>query len=156
MPTPHGVERCADILLSMREEISEAGNFVAGELAAPIEKPHRILRRSAQIPPETVHIHACDDMLTAALRKFGFRIQVRILKQLQAVDARRAKDTQRILEEIAKMSPVVGPTPPMEMEKTVMAASLSRLRESQILPALKTLHASQDTVQQRTVQICGR
>ncbi|KAF5370459.1 hypothetical protein D9615_009770 [Tricholomella constricta] len=41
---------------------------------------------------------------------------------------------------------VVAPPPPMEMEKTVMAASPSRLRESQILPALKTLHANQNTV----------
>ncbi|KAG5640616.1 hypothetical protein DXG03_007905, partial [Asterophora parasitica] len=182
-------ERCADILLSVHEEVEEAGPSVIEELATPIAKlnesfaavhtfllkqVHRpFLKRYLKRDEILAHIRSCDATLTEALSMFGMKIQVRILKQVQAVDARRASDTQRLLEEIAKMSPRIGsastsdsgsestltvpaspvPIPPaMDPEETVTAktalltASASRLRDSQILPALKTLHATQDTL----------
>jgi len=80
-------ERCADILLSIRHEVQEAGNVVDEELTGPIDKleksylsVHRFMLRQIQRPwlkrylkrGETLtEIAECDNLLRDALSLFG-------------------------------------------------------------------------------------
>ncbi|KAF5378466.1 hypothetical protein D9615_007020 [Tricholomella constricta] len=141
VPAPHGAVRRHS---SLREEISEAGSTVAVELAAPIEnltesfaEVHRFLQKQLHWPFLKQYIKY-DEILA----------RIRAHPQADAhgrfaTGRGHAADSGGDCEDVVL---VVAPPPPMEMEKTVMAASPSRLRESQILPALKTLHESQNTV----------
>lgn len=109
-------ERCADILLSVRQEILDAGNAVSNELQAPIaslnesfndvfaflqkqaHRPflHRYLKRDEILRS----IAGCDARLSDALGQFGMSIQIRTLKLVQANEARRAKEQAALIESI--------------------------------------------------------
>ncbi|EIM84603.1 uncharacterized protein STEHIDRAFT_100616 [Stereum hirsutum FP-91666 SS1] len=110
-------ERCADILLSVRQEILDAGNAVNVELEAPIAKLnesfgnvftflkkqthrpflHRYLKRDEILR----EISSCDAGLSDALGMFGLSIQIRTLKLIQANEARRQKDAADAAELLA-------------------------------------------------------
>ncbi|KAH9985258.1 hypothetical protein BJV77DRAFT_1084863 [Russula vinacea] len=93
-------ERCADILISVREEITDAGYTVAEELHAPIAKlneafaevlyfltkmGHRpFLKRYLKRDEILSSIASCDAVLSDALGMFGLSIQIRTLKIIQA------------------------------------------------------------------------
>jgi abelson tyrosine-protein kinase 1 len=47
-------ERCADILLAVRQEIKDAGDMVGEELTAPISK---LVEYAPAIPITPVHAH---------------------------------------------------------------------------------------------------
>ncbi|KAF8805001.1 hypothetical protein BYT27DRAFT_7193708 [Phlegmacium glaucopus] len=103
-------ERCADILISIREEIFEAGDVLGQELHAPIlkleeayEGVHHFLVKQTSRPflkrylkrDEILRdIAACDDSLRDALGLFGISIQIRILRQVQETERRRQEDTR--------------------------------------------------------------
>lgn len=109
-------ERCADILLSVREEIYEAGDEVGYELAAPISKleesfihVYRFMVKQTNRPwlkrylkrDEILRdIAGCDSTLRDALGLFGISIQIRILKQVQQNERRREQETQALLRAI--------------------------------------------------------
>ncbi|KAJ6500147.1 hypothetical protein C8R47DRAFT_284025 [Mycena vitilis] len=111
-------ERCADILLSVREEIKDAGADVGNELTAPIEKlvssftrVHNFMLKQAHRPflkrylkrEEILRdIAGCDKAVGEALNMFGISIQIRILKQVQAAELSRESDTRTLLESIIR------------------------------------------------------
>ncbi|KAJ7496034.1 hypothetical protein B0H11DRAFT_2001603 [Mycena galericulata] len=119
-------ERCAEILLSVREEIKEAGEHVGDELAMPIEKlvgsftsvhtfmlkqVHRpFLKRYLKRDEIIRDIAGCDKALGEALSMFGLSIQIRILKQVQAAELSRQSDTRALLESVIR-SQKLGPAP---------------------------------------------
>ncbi|KAJ7217776.1 hypothetical protein GGX14DRAFT_550000 [Mycena pura] len=109
-------ERCADILLSIRDEIQDAGEHIGEELTMPIEKlvgsfttVHNFMLKQAHRPflkrylkrDEIVRdISGCDKALGEAMSMFGISIQIRILKQVQAAELRRQSDTRAFLESV--------------------------------------------------------
>ncbi|KAG6819733.1 hypothetical protein H0H93_009207 [Arthromyces matolae] len=106
-------ERCADILLSVREEVKEAGDEVGEELTLPIEKltesfqtvqsfllkqVHRpFLKRYLKRDEIQGQIQACDKGLGEALGMFGLSIQIRILKIVQEGERGSREETRVVL-----------------------------------------------------------
>ncbi|PFH48794.1 hypothetical protein AMATHDRAFT_64627 [Amanita thiersii Skay4041] len=113
-------ERCAEILLSVREEIREAGDVVGEDLAVPIAKlvesfaqVHSLLQKLNRRPfikrylkrDEILRqIAECDKALTDALGMFSLSIQLRILRQIQASETQRQLDTRAILDSVISAS----------------------------------------------------
>ncbi|KAJ6587171.1 hypothetical protein DFH09DRAFT_1308232 [Mycena vulgaris] len=111
-------ERCAEILLSVREEVQDAGEQVGDELAMPIEKlvssftrvhnfmlkqTHRpFLKRYLKREEIIRDIAGCDKALGESLGMFGISIQIRILKQVQAAELNRQSDTRALLESVIR------------------------------------------------------
>ncbi|KAJ6625893.1 hypothetical protein B0H10DRAFT_1942375 [Mycena sp. CBHHK59/15] len=113
-------ERCAEILLSVREEVQDAGEQVGDELSLPIEKlvasftrvhnfmlkqTHRpFLKRYLRRDEIIRDIAGCDKALGEALSMFGasLSIQIRILKQVQAAELSRQSDTRALLESVIR------------------------------------------------------
>ncbi|KAG6877678.1 hypothetical protein C0992_009504 [Termitomyces sp. T32_za158] len=110
-------ERCADILLSVREEVKEAGDQVDEELQVPIAKltesfhavqsfllkqVHRpFLKRYLKRDEIQAQIRTCHAGLTEALGMLGLSIQIRTLKSVQEAERGRRED-QRVLMEILR------------------------------------------------------
>lgn len=138
-------ERCANILLSIRQEIHEAGDMVGAELTLPISKLtdafnevlvflqkqiHRpFLKRYLRRDEILRQIAACDSGLQDAMETFGLSIQIRILKQVQASEQRRQKDTEIIIEELRRSSVI-------SMDN---ALQLTGIREEETTPKLSAL-----------------
>ncbi|KAJ3785672.1 hypothetical protein GGU10DRAFT_268805 [Lentinula aff. detonsa] len=113
-------EHCADILLSVRQEVYEAGDEVEDELRLPFDKltesfndVHALLVKQAGRPflkrylkrdEISKQLHQCDIGLQEALGMFSISIQIRILKQVQLAEARRQHDTQELLRGVANLS----------------------------------------------------
>ncbi|KAH7868104.1 uncharacterized protein C8R40DRAFT_1003620, partial [Lentinula edodes] len=109
-------EHCADILLSVRQEVYEAGDEVEDELRLPFDKltelfndVHALLVKQAGRPflkrylkrdEISKQLHQCDVGLQEALGMFSISIQIRILKQVQLAEARRQHDTQELLRSV--------------------------------------------------------
>ncbi|KAH9014502.1 hypothetical protein EDB85DRAFT_1876352 [Lactarius pseudohatsudake] len=120
-------ERCADILISVREEIADAGYTVAEELHAPIAKlveafgeVHHFLKKLGHRPflkrylrrdEIQTSITNCDTALDDALGMLGLSIQIRTLKLIQANELRRQKETRDLLETLSHLSPGLPPVP---------------------------------------------
>ncbi|KAJ7091133.1 hypothetical protein C8R44DRAFT_412775 [Mycena epipterygia] len=121
-------ERCAEILLSVREEIKDAGEQVGDELSMPIEKlvgsftrvhnfmlkqTHRpFLKRYLKRDEIIRDIAGCDKALGEALSMFGISIQIRILKQVQAAELSRQSDTRALLESVIRSQQLSAATAP--------------------------------------------
>ncbi|KAG6827855.1 hypothetical protein H0H92_010245 [Tricholoma furcatifolium] len=89
-------ERCADVLLSVREEIQEAGDSVNEELKLPISKltetftqiqtlllkhtARPFLKRYLKREETAAQLKICDERLGEALVMLGVGIQIRILR----------------------------------------------------------------------------
>ncbi|KAG6879023.1 hypothetical protein C0992_005773 [Termitomyces sp. T32_za158] len=105
---------CADILLSVREEVKEAGDQVNKELQAPIAKLtesyhtvqsflvkqahqpfHKRYLRRDKIQAE---IRACHAGLSDALVMLGVSVQIRILRNVQEAESGRRADQRVLLE----------------------------------------------------------
>ncbi|KAJ7747345.1 hypothetical protein B0H16DRAFT_1675699 [Mycena metata] len=161
------VERCADILLSVREEISDAVDHVGDELAGPIEKlvssftrVHNFMIKQAHRPflkrylkrEEIVRdIAGCDKAVGEALSMFGLSIQIRILKQVQAAELSRQSDTRALLESgLGITLPKGTPGLPPSSSHKSLAAHPEELGEEihpdAVLPTLQNLHTMQNTL----------
>ncbi|EJD07112.1 kinase-like protein [Fomitiporia mediterranea MF3/22] len=106
-------ERCADILLSIREEIFEAGDQVGEGLTVPIQKlvlafkAVRILLEKQAHKPSLKRflerddvlrgISRCDAALSDALSLFSLSIQIRTLRELQVAATQRRVDTETLI-----------------------------------------------------------
>ncbi|KAH9476525.1 putative serine/threonine-protein kinase [Psilocybe cubensis] len=102
-------ERCADILLSVREEVHEAGDQIGTELKLPLakleecfndiyrfmfkQKTRPWLKRYLKRDEIRRDISECHLKLQDALALFGVSIQIRILKQVQRTEKRREHET---------------------------------------------------------------
>ncbi|KAI0945901.1 hypothetical protein AcV7_010017 [Taiwanofungus camphoratus] len=122
-------ERCATILLSVREDIAEAGDQVGEELFGPIARlvesftqVHRLLQKQIHRPflkrylrREEIRrsIQGCDNSLTDAIGVFGLAIQIRILKQVLKAEEQRQADTAAMLEHFTHSPPraLLEPSP---------------------------------------------
>ncbi|KAI5119647.1 hypothetical protein M0805_009008 [Coniferiporia weirii] len=120
-------ERCADILLSVREEIYEAGDKAGEELFLPLMKltesfkfvhillqkqVHRpLLKRYLKRDEILQSIGACDYALSDALGMFSLSIQIRTLRQIQAADAQNRADMKRVLASLEPRSLDTDVTP---------------------------------------------
>ncbi|KAI0049057.1 hypothetical protein FA95DRAFT_1538888 [Auriscalpium vulgare] len=107
-------QRCADILIAVRQEIVDAGNAVSEELELPIQRLNKsfeqvwvFLQKQAHRPflkrylkrDEILRSLAfCDASLSDALGMFGMSIQIRTLKLLQANEERRQAETAAIVD----------------------------------------------------------
>ncbi|KAF5386293.1 hypothetical protein D9757_008606 [Collybiopsis confluens] len=125
-------ERCADILLSVRQEVYEAGEHVSLELKLPIAKlsetfqnVHNVLAKQAARPflqrylkrdEISKQLQQCDMDLHDALGMFSLTIQVRILKQVRASEAKRQKETEELLKNVLTLvnRSATSPTPPVQ------------------------------------------
>ncbi|KAJ7268729.1 hypothetical protein B0H12DRAFT_64026 [Mycena haematopus] len=119
-------ERCAEILLSVRDEVKDAGEIVGDELAMPIEKlvgsfmrvhnfmikqSHRpFLKRYLKREEILRDITGCDKALGEALSMFGMSIQIRILKQVQVAELNRQSDTRALLESVIRSQQLPAPS----------------------------------------------
>ncbi|KAL7283881.1 hypothetical protein ACG7TL_001152 [Trametes sanguinea] len=117
------VERCATILLSIREDIAHAGEVIGDQLQKPIAR----LVESFRLIEEFVHKQAkrpflasliqrdetarslgdCHNDLNDALGSFGFAIQIRILEKIsqpsEAVPIATHIDSKDILRSLAEI-----------------------------------------------------
>ncbi|KAJ7072080.1 hypothetical protein C8F01DRAFT_1361505 [Mycena amicta] len=174
-------ERCAEILLSVREEVKDAGEKVGSELKIPIEKlvdaftrvqdfmlkqAHRpFLKRYLRREEIIRDIAGCDKGLTDALSMFGFSIQIRILKQVQATERGRQLDARTLLEAVVRSQQQISPTapsatlqglgitlpkdtpglPPSSSHKSLIDEGQG-IHPDAVLPTLQTLHSMQNTI----------
>lgn len=115
-------ERCADILLSIREEIREAGDDVGIELRTPLNKlleafvnVHALMQRQVNRPFIKRYlkrddilraIQGCDAELNSALNMFSLSIQIRILRQIHESDKHRQEEMEVLISELrGRISP---------------------------------------------------
>jgi len=141
------IERCANILLSIRGEIADAGHTIAEELGAPIEKLVKafeevrsclnklghspFLKRYLRRDEILSDISACDTALNDARETFSAAVQIRILKLVKANELRQ-KD---MFESFSHVSPGLPPAHlPLRSEAL---QSFSAITES----VRSTLHA---------------
>ncbi|KAJ2913972.1 hypothetical protein MD484_g6448, partial [Candolleomyces efflorescens] len=106
-------ERCADLLISIRDEVHEAGDTVGQESAAPIGKLEDTFQGVLQFMQKQVQrpflkrylnrneiqrdLDVCDEGLRDALSLFSLSIQIRILKQVQEPEKHRREETQALI-----------------------------------------------------------
>ncbi|KAF7321723.1 Protein kinase domain-containing protein [Mycena kentingensis (nom. inval.)] len=174
-------ERCAEILLSVREEVKLAGEKVGEELSLPIERlveaftkvqnfmlkqAHRpFLKRYLRREEIIRDISGCDKGLTDALSMFGFSIQIRILKQVQAAEQNRQSDARALLEAIVRSQPQFAPAPsvtlqglgitvpndvaglpPSSSQKSLIADDDDAIHPDAVLPTIQNLHHAQNAI----------
>ncbi|KAF6756188.1 TKL/TKL-ccin protein kinase [Ephemerocybe angulata] len=106
-------ERCADILISIRQELHEAGDEVGHELSAPIAKLEEtfqgvflfmqkqvrrpFLKRYLKRGEIQADLKLCNDGLNEALGLFGLSIQIRTLKQVQETARKQREEMQNMI-----------------------------------------------------------
>ncbi|KAH9926665.1 uncharacterized protein BXZ73DRAFT_78744 [Epithele typhae] len=114
-------ERCATVLISIREEISDAGDDVSIELRPPLNRlvesykeVHRFLFKQARRPFIKRYLQrdeiarslsGCHNSITDALTMFNTSIQIRILKQVLAAEKQRQADTAALLDSMHSSHP---------------------------------------------------
>ncbi|KAI9457475.1 hypothetical protein BJY52DRAFT_1223837 [Lactarius psammicola] len=153
-------ERCADILISVRDEIADAGYTVAEELHAPIAKlveafgeVHHFLKKLGHRPflkrylrrdEIQTSITACDTALDDALGMLGLSIQIRTLKLIQANELRRQKETRDLLETLSHLSPSLPPVPLPLPPATLQSSPVDPESVRKTLRALRAAQNAQD------------
>ncbi|KAJ7188007.1 hypothetical protein C8R46DRAFT_1205222 [Mycena filopes] len=118
-------ERCADILLSVREEISDADDHVGEELAGPIGKLVSSFTRVHNFMLKQIHrpflkrylkreeivrdIAGCDKAVGEALSMFGASILTSLTAEVQAAELSRQSDTRALLQSVIRSQQLVAP-----------------------------------------------
>ncbi|KAJ7647040.1 hypothetical protein FB45DRAFT_1019313 [Roridomyces roridus] len=170
-------ERCADILLSIREEIGQTGEELGDELTTSIEKlvssfteVYHFMANQAHLPFLKRYfkrdqilrdIANCDKALGEALSMFGISIQIRILKQVQAVELSRQSETRALYECVVRSQQPAAPVPSATLQglgislptsTTSLPPSSFAVRPQEdihpnaVLPTLQNLHNMQNTL----------
>ncbi|KAI8992697.1 hypothetical protein BD414DRAFT_481927 [Trametes punicea] len=167
-------ERCATILISVREEIAEAGDEVGVELQAPVARlvesfreVHRFLVKQSRRPFIKRYLQreeiqralvGCHNSLTDALGMFSLSIQIRILKQVLRAEEQRRAETAAILDTITHSvgaahfteSPISLPSSPTNMlmltgtEPTTALEPIEPTDRDHVLATLQALTARQN------------
>ncbi|KAJ7617179.1 hypothetical protein FB45DRAFT_756602 [Roridomyces roridus] len=167
-------ERCANLFLSVREEVHGMGGRVQMEMEKPLEKlvetftqVHEFLLKQAHRPflkrylkrEEVLRsISACDTALTDALGMFSLSVQLRILRQVQETEAQNVEN-RRLLDAFTHAAQqqqagnalgLFENVPPDQ--QTTPRAQLHSLpecddeEEGDVFPALCKLHSTQNTL----------
>ncbi|TFY66265.1 hypothetical protein EVG20_g4825, partial [Dentipellis fragilis] len=118
------LDRCVDILLCVREEVIDAGNYVSSELRSPIANLERVFEdisillskytqtsflklflSFATIGSEAA---ACDEELNDAFAKFGFFVKIRIFAIDNILkDVRRQQNAEDNSRDLADMQQIM-------------------------------------------------
>ncbi|KAJ6461227.1 hypothetical protein C8R47DRAFT_993608 [Mycena vitilis] len=159
-------ERCANLLLSVVEEVHEAGDKVEKTMAEPLEKlvvtftqvrdflikqAHRPFLKRYLKREETVReIAGCDTSLTDALSMFSLSVQMRILKQVKETENRQ-EENRALLEALARAQQgnVLGIT--VDQDQATPRQALSELPAEEhdhkdVIPTLRTIQSTQNTL----------
>ncbi|KAL6299815.1 hypothetical protein BKA93DRAFT_569950 [Sparassis latifolia] len=139
-------ERCATILLSVREEIAEAGDEVGQELFSPItrlvgtysqihgfmlKQNHRpFIKRYLKRGEVQQSIQECEQGLNDALSMFSLAIQVRILKQVLHAEEQRQADTAALLDHVMHSSPLEKDLPALPITSSNLLQFSSTVADS--------------------------
>ncbi|KAF9647369.1 hypothetical protein BDM02DRAFT_2705085 [Thelephora ganbajun] len=166
-------ERCADILLSIREEVQEAGNYVGTELQEPIIKlveafarVHALMQKQVNRPFIKRYlkrsdilraIQVCDAELSNALNMFSLSIQIRILRQIQDSDRQRQAEIEALISSVkgtiqphvttieSATSPVISPVSPQVTDgKLTFKGRISSLNPDEVVALLRTCQERQN------------
>ncbi|KAF7353961.1 Protein kinase domain-containing protein [Mycena venus] len=160
-------ERCANLLLSVVQEVHEMGDKVEKEMKEPLQKLIQIFTQVRDLLIKQAHqpfltrylkweqtmrdIAGCDTSLTNALSMFSLSVQIRILRQVKETEDRRDAENRALLEALrAKQQNALGIT--VDQEQLTPRPVLSPLpleREhdhTEVLPALYSIHSSQNTL----------
>ncbi|KAJ6608484.1 hypothetical protein B0H10DRAFT_1815704, partial [Mycena sp. CBHHK59/15] len=162
-------ERCANLLLSVLEEIHEAGNKVEKEMAKPIgelvetftqvrdfllKQAHRpFLKRYLKRVEILTQIAGCDTSLGDAVGMFSLSVQMRILKQVKETEARLIEDDTRALAILTALQLVgagagsaLGIAVDAGQRTPRQAPAILAADAHDVLPALRTIQETQDTL----------
>lgn len=112
------VSRCADILVSVREEVLASGDKITEDLVGPVQKliesftavqtfllkqaRRPFLKRYLKRDEILSEIEECDKALADALNVFGIQIQIRILRNLQESEKHWREDNRELMEEMLR------------------------------------------------------
>ncbi|KAJ6577758.1 hypothetical protein B0H19DRAFT_568412 [Mycena capillaripes] len=161
-------ERCANLLLSVVQEVHEVGDKVEKEMAEPLEKlvatftqvrdfllkqAHRPFLKRYLKREETIReIAGCDTSLTDALSMFSLSVQMRILKQVKETEDRQ-EENRALLEALTRaqqqgnalgITVDQGQVTPRQAP-TALPAEHDHEHDD-ILPALRTIQSTQNTL----------
>ncbi|KAJ6521208.1 hypothetical protein DFH09DRAFT_223755 [Mycena vulgaris] len=161
-------ERSANLLLSIQQEVHETGDKVGKEMAKPMEKlvetftevrdflvkqAHRpFLKRYLKREEIIRQIAGCDTSLSDAMSMFSLQVQMRVLKQVKETEERREADNRVLLEALLRAQ---GQQPGNALGITVDQGGQLTPRQqfpalptehADILPALRELHSTQNTL----------
>ncbi|KAJ6627483.1 hypothetical protein B0H10DRAFT_2161143 [Mycena sp. CBHHK59/15] len=161
-------ERCANLLMSILEEVHEAGDKVEKEMAKPIEKlvetftqvrdfflqqAHRpFLKRYLKREEILRAIAGCDTSIGDAMGMFSLSVQMRVLKQVKETEERLIQDDKRAIEIIkvlqgAATGNALGITLEEPGQLTPRQATKTLDEEDHdVLPTLRTIHSTQNTL----------
>ncbi|KAJ7367714.1 hypothetical protein DFH08DRAFT_4178 [Mycena albidolilacea] len=158
-------ERCANLLLSIVQEVHEMGDKVEKEMKEPLEKlvqtftqvrdllikqAHRPFLKRYLKREETVReIAGCDTSLTDALARFSLSVQMRILRQVKETEDRREAENRALIEALrAKQTNALGIT--VDEGQTTPRPGLSALPaehpHAEVLPTLSSIQSTQNTL----------
>ncbi|KAJ7781563.1 hypothetical protein B0H16DRAFT_1819089 [Mycena metata] len=164
-------ERCANILLSILQEVHEVGDKVEKEMAEPLEKlvqtytqvrdflikqAHRpFLKRYLKREDILREISSCDTSLTDALSMFSLSVQMRILKQVKESEDRRDAENRALLEALTRaqqqgnalgITVDQGQLTPRQPPVGLPVDHEYEHGDHDILPALRNLQSTQNTL----------
>lgn len=110
--------RCAETLISVRQEVHDAGSSVTLELQGPLHKLQEAFENVKQLFIKEAHrpfikrylkrddimrsISACDADIRSALDMFNLSVSIRILKQTQESERNRHVETEALLAAIQR------------------------------------------------------
>ncbi|KAJ7249861.1 hypothetical protein C8J57DRAFT_1437777 [Mycena rebaudengoi] len=164
-------ERCANLLLSVLEEVHEAGDRVEEEMEKPLHKltetfvevrdfliklAHRpFLKRYIKRDDILRDIAGCDTSLSDAMSMFSLSVQMRILKQVKESEDRQKAETAAMLEALQRVQ--AHSVPPNALGITVDQGQLTPRQgptglpnededEHTVLPQLRMIHEKQNTL----------
>ncbi|KAF8211722.1 hypothetical protein K438DRAFT_1807801 [Mycena galopus ATCC 62051] len=155
-------ERCANLLLSIVEEVHEMGDKVEKEMTEPLQKlvltftqvrdllikeAHRPFLKRYLKRDETIRaIASCDTSLTDALSMFSLSVQMRILRQVKETEDRREAENRTLLELLRAKQNALGIT--IDNEQLTPRQGLSALptEHTDVLPALHSIQSTQNTL----------
>ncbi|RPD53287.1 hypothetical protein L226DRAFT_572810 [Lentinus tigrinus ALCF2SS1-7] len=168
-------ERCATALMSIREEIAEAGDDVGDELEPPLarlvesfnevrrfldKQGHRsFLKRYLQREEIQRALVRCHSSVTDALSTFNTSIQIRIMKQVMAtgqdMQAILASLQHRALEPPAEPTPMDGQVITQLQTVTAYQVELEAVSDAEELRQLmrRALKANSDVDMIRILQV---
>ncbi|KAJ7094106.1 kinase-like domain-containing protein [Mycena epipterygia] len=154
-------ERCANLLLSVQQEVHEVGDKVEKEMAKPLEKlvetftqvrdfllkqAHRpFLKRYLKREDILGEIASCDTTLSDALSMFSLQVQMRILKQVKETEVRREAENRALLNAIIRSQRITVHQAHLTPRQAPHALP-DEHDDIDIRPALRELYSTQNTL----------